>query len=253
MVELTDNNFKTLLLSISENGIISKMVTLNEMMLFELRIPASEIQQFYFSEPIHFGVNSKLLDSNLESLKKEDVLALKIYRSRSEHLPEYLCVSYHHKSGGYRDITKIAVQPVQAVEIDSPLEGYPAGVTVRATKFPKMLKELKTINKTEVLITSIPGAVIFGATMEGVVERAIVFSADASEEAVCETATDSLSLAEVFDARILANISKISSFGNITVFFAPQLPLKLCVPMGAAGMITIYVLTNRAHEEQNQA
>ena len=231
--EVLHNTLKTISISITQEGLFSKMIDAHKRLLIDIQLLAINFSQYsLIGNDLLFGINVSHLYKIISSLKKKDSLVLQI----DSESPNELQIIVTPRERDHTEVSKIAIQNIQSLDIDVPNQ-YNHPVHVSSSKFQKMCKDMLNIGK-EVHVYGDERFVIFECETPGIYKKQIHFGEEFEDEA--PTASDLTHYH--FDAEQLVRVSKISSLCTLLhVFLHPTLPLLIRAQVGTLGTISIFI------------
>jgi hypothetical protein len=184
-----------------------------------------------------FGINVSHLYKIISSLKKKDSLILQI----DSEAPNELQIIVTPRERDHTEISKIAIQNIQSLDIDVP-DQYAHPVHVSSSKFQKMCKDMLNIGK-EVHVYGNEQFVMFECETPGIYKKQIHFGEETDDEKI-----DLNALVHYhFDAEQLVRVSKISSLCTLLhVFLHDSLPLLIRAQVGSLGTISIFIKSSQS-------
>jgi hypothetical protein len=232
--EVLHNTLKTISISITPDGIFSKMIDAHKRLLIDIQLRASNFSQYTLAAPqsLLFGINVSHLYKIISSLKKKDSLTLQI----DAESPNELQIIVTPRERDHTEVSRISVQSIQSLDIEVP-EHYSHPVHVSSSKFQKMCKDMLNIGK-EVHVYGNEAFAVFECETPGIYKKQILFG----DGEVAEAA-DAASLTHYrFDAEQLVRVSKIASLcALLHVFLSDTLPLLIRAQVGTLGTISIFI------------
>jgi hypothetical protein len=228
LIELFCASFKRLVLSITHEGIFSRMTNSQEAALFDLVLHRENFTEFYIEEDLFFAFNIPYMQKITSSMKKKDFIQLEIYRNE----PDKLHITVIPKERDYVDRGVVTLEKVQTIDISLP-DGYDHPIQGCYSKFSKMWKELSAVSK-DIRVHGNSTYVVFEAMIEGILGKGTGYG---THDPLVEDEVDAKFRVEDFTKLI-----KLSSF-NSTIYFSVKrdLPFKLKVNVGALGTLTIFI------------
>ncbi|NBP58287.1 hypothetical protein EBU71_17510 [bacterium] len=229
--EVLHNTLKTISISITREGLFSKMIDAHKRLLIDIKLLANNFSQYVLEgNNLLFGVNVSHLYKIISSLKKKDSLILQI----DSESPNELQIIVTPRERDHTEVSKISIQNIQSLEIEVP-ENYSHPIHVSSSKFQKMCKDMLNIGK-EIHVYGNDQFAIFECETPGIYKKQIHFGEDVDPS----TLTDLTHYH--FDAEQLVRISKISSLCSLLhVYLSPQLPLLIRAQVGSLGSISIFI------------
>jgi DNA polymerase III sliding clamp (beta) subunit (PCNA family) len=235
-MEIFYNSISKLVLTITQEGIFSRMTDSASAMLFDLELWAPKFDEFEHTRDLVFGMQTSHLQKIISSVKKNDTVKLEMFDSTSDSAAK-LFVIITPLTGEYTDRGFVSTENVQVINIELPGEYSDVAIRGSKTKFTKMCKELNTISK-DILVRGGKSYILFQAVVEGMIGRSTSYGEQKQEKE---------ELNDVFRIEDFVRITKISVLGN-DIFFSLKegLPLKIAADIGSIGRIGVYVRTKRA-------
>lgn len=236
--EVLHNTLKTISISVTQEGLFSKMIDAHKRLLIDIQLLATNFSQYALhSEDLLFGINVSHLYKIISSLKKKDSLVLQI----DSETPNELQIIVTPRERDHTEVSKIAIQNIQSLDIEVPNQyGHP--VHVSSSKFQKMCKDMLNIGK-EVHVYGNEQFVMFECETPGIYKKQIHFGEEVEDEKL-----DANSLIHYhFDAEQLVRVSKISSLCTLLhVFLHDSLPLLIRAQVGSLGTISIFIKSSQS-------
>lgn len=228
LAELLNQNLKTVVLSISEEGIkLCQQDDLNSIII-QFKLEKNKFNSFIFNSPVPLcvGINSKHFYEMLKSVKKRDSVQLSINSSKKHDLTIKIIPEKNTDSS--ESTVKFTEQ--QHMEMEDIDENYNNIIITPSSSFQKMCKGLKLSNKTT--IRSKNNLITFSTNAEEVMSRSTTFGE--------EVKNNFPEYVTVFDTEQLTKISKIAGFcKNIQICIGN--PLKFHADITCLGEIDIYI------------
>jgi proliferating cell nuclear antigen PCNA len=229
--EVLHNTLKTISISITHEGVFSKMIDAHKRLLIDIKLLANNFSQFTLEgNNLLFGVNVSHLYKIISSIKKKDSLTLQI----DSDYPNELQIIVTPRERDHVEVSKISIQNIQSLDIEVP-ENYSHPIHVGSSKFQKMCKDMLNIGK-EIHVYGNNEFVIFECETPGIYRKQIQFGEEVDAQAISNLTH------YYFDAEQLVRISKISSLCNLLhVYLSSQLPLLIRAQVGTLGSISIFI------------
>lgn len=243
--EILHNTLKTISISITKDGIFSKMIDVHKKLLIDINLFSNNFSQFILNtDSMLFGVNISHLYKIISSLKKKDSLILQILRDS----PNELQIIVTPRERDHTEVSKISIQNIQSLEIEVPeTENHP--VHVSSSKFQKMCKDMLNIGK-EVHVYGNDKFVIFECETPGIYKKQIHFGEEKLDSSNLTSNDNPIVTNYFFDAEQLVRISKISSLSNLLhVYLDSTLPLIIKSQVGSLGFISIFIKSSGGSTE----
>lgn len=239
--EVLHNTLKTISISITPDGLFSKMIDAHKRLLIDISLLANNfsLYELHHSNNLLFGVNVSHLYKIISSLKKKDSLTLQI----DSDSPNELQIIVTPRERDHVEVSRIAIQNIQSLDIEVP-ENYSHPVHVSSSKFQKMCKDMLNIGK-EIHVYGNEKFAFFECETPGIYKKQIHFGEELSED-------NEVDLSQLthyyFDAEQLVRVSKIASLCTLLhVFLKDQLPLLIRAQVGTLGTISIFIKSANVH------
>lgn len=229
MSEILHNTLKNIPLSITQEGISSKVIDSNKRLLIDINLKATNFTSYALNSSVNllFGVNVGHFYKIISSLKKKDSLTLLI----EESTPNELQIIVTPRERDHVEVSKISIQSIQSLHIEIP-DNYGHPVHVSSSKFQKLCKDMLNIGK-ELYVYGNDSFVIFKCQTPGIYEKQIQFG---------ETETKENLTHHYFETDQFVRISKISSlFNTLYIYLNPEAPLLIKTNVGNLGTIGIFI------------
>lgn len=239
--EVLHNTLKTISISVTREGIFSKMIDAHKRLLIDIKLFSNNFSQYILEgNNLLFGINVSHLYKIISSLKKKDSLILQI----DSESPNELQIIVTPRERDHTEVSKISIQNIQSLDIEVP-ENYSHPIHVSSSKFQKMCKDMLNIGK-EIHVYGNDQFAIFECETPGIYKKQIHFGEEIDPSS-CNDLTH-----YNFDAEQLVRISKISSLCSLLhVYLNPQLPLLIKAQVGTLGSISIFIksMTNTSQSD----
>lgn len=231
--EVLHNTLKTISISITREGLFSKMMDAHKRLLIDIKLFAINFSQYSLEgNDLLFGINVSHLYKIISSLKKKDSLVLQI----DSDSPNELQIIVTPRERDHTEVSKIAIQSIQSLDIDVP-DQYNHPVHVSSSKFQKMCKDMLNIGK-EVHVYGDHRFVLFECETPGIYKKQIHFGEEVDEQEIAQSKLTHYH----FDAEQFVRVSKISSLCTLLhVFLHESLPLLIRAQVGTLGNISIFI------------
>jgi DNA polymerase III sliding clamp (beta) subunit (PCNA family) len=230
--EILHNTLKTISMTITQDGIFSKMIDAHKKLLIDIELVSTNFSQYTLNtDKLLFGINISHLYKIIASLKKKDSLILQI----DQETPNELQIIVIPRERDHVEVSRISIQNIQSLEIEVPVhKGHP--VHVSSSKFQKMCKDMLNIGK-EIHVYGNENYAMFECETPGIFKKNIHFGEEPPEEEapgnICHYH---------FDAEQFVRISKISSLCSLLhVYLDSTLPLLIKSQVGSLGTIRIFI------------
>jgi proliferating cell nuclear antigen PCNA len=229
--EVLHNTLKTISVSITREGVFSKMIDAHKRLLIDIKLLANNFSQYTLEgNNLLFGINVSHLYKIISSIKKKDSLTLQI----DSDYPNELQIIVTPRERDHVEVSKISIQNIQSLDIEVP-ENYSHPIHVGSSKFQKMCKDMLNIGK-EIHVYGNDQFVIFECETPGIYRKQIQFGEEVDIQNISNMTH------YYFDAEQLVRISKISSLCSLLhVYLSSQLPLLIQAQVGALGSISIFI------------
>jgi len=243
--EYLSNTVKYPSFRVDSTGIYSRSVDSDNMVLIDLKLPATSFPKFKCSKPIVFGVNSTHFYRLLKNIKKKDSISLFIRNDREMELG--ISVEQNDENSD-KVTTYINISYVQTEEIDLP-EGYKEPVIVTAKNFQK-LKTLHSIG-SEIKISIVNSCIKFYVNGKGLFTREVIMG---DEEDMEDIKNKKITYEQTFITHLITHLTKLASQrnnGTIQILYNDDLPLQLKLKTGDLGEMYIYIKSKELIELEN--
>jgi proliferating cell nuclear antigen len=239
--EVLHNTLKTISISVTREGIFSKMIDAHKRLLIDIKLFANNFSQYILDgNNLLFGINVSHLYKIISSLKKKDSLILQI----DSESPNELQIIVTPRERDHTEVSKISIQNIQSLDIEVP-ENYSHPIHVSSSKFQKMCKDMLNIGK-EIHVYGNDQFAIFECETPGIYKKQIHFG-----EEVDPSSFNDLTHYN-FDAEQLVRISKISSLCSLLhVYLNNQLPLLIKAQVGTLGSISIFIKSTNSSQSDD--
>lgn len=239
--EVLHNTLKTISVSVTREGLFSKMIDAHKRLLIDIKLYANNFSQYTLEgNNLLFGINVSHLYKIISSIKKKDSLTLQI----DSDCPNELQIIVTPRERDHVEMSKISIQNIQSLDIEVP-ENYSHPIHVGSSKFQKMCKDMLNIGK-EIHVYGNDIYAIFECETPGIYKKLIHFG-----EEIQPSDTGDLTH-YYFDAEQLVRISKISSLCSLLhVYLSPQLPLLIRAQVGTLGSISIFIKSSSQNTSSN--
>jgi DNA polymerase III sliding clamp (beta) subunit (PCNA family) len=232
--EILHNTLKTISMTITQDGIFSKMIDAHKKLLIDIELKSTNFSQYSLNtDKLLFGINISHLYKIISSLKKKDSLVLQI----EQESPNELQIIVIPRERDHTEVSRISIQNIQSLEIEVPEhKGHP--VHVSSSKFQKMCKDMLNIGK-EIHVYGNENYAMFECETPGIFKKQIHFGEEPEESTthVCHYH---------FDAEQFVRISKISSLCSLLhVYLDETLPLLIKSQVGTLGTISIFIKSSK--------
>lgn len=229
--EVLHNTLKTISLSITPDGLFSKMIDAHKRLLIDFKLLATNFSAYTLNtDSLFFGINVSHLYKIISSLKKKDSLTLQI----DSDTPHELQIIVTPRERDHTEVSRISIQNIQSLDIEVP-DQYSHPVHVSSSKFQKMCKDMLNIGK-EVHVYGNDSFVLFECETPGIYKKQIHFGEEIPAQ------EDVPMIHYHFDAEQLVRVSKISSLCTLLhVFLHESLPLLIRAQVGSLGTISIFI------------
>ncbi len=200
------------------------------------------------SKPINFNVNSNHFHKMLKAIKKKDTITLFIREDDECKLG--ICVETADENN--KTNTFIRISPNQPEVFKEPL-GYPNPTITSNKEFQKM-KNLHNISTTMTVTCPRPGLIKFFCDGGEIYEREVVLGNESQDDDMKDD--DFEEYRQTFFTSHITSLTKCANqSGNVQIFVAPNLPLKIKMKAGNLGDLTVYIKSKEriALELKNEA
>jgi proliferating cell nuclear antigen PCNA len=231
--EVLHNTLKTISMSVTSEGIFSKMIDAHKRLLIDIQLFSANFSSYTLNgDNLFFGINVSHLYKIISSLKKKDSLTLQI---DSEN-PNELQIIVTPRERDHVEVSRISIQNIQSLDIEVP-DNYNHPVHVSSSKFQKMCKDMQNIGK-EIHVYGNEKFAMFECETPGIYKKQIHFG-----EEIDDSESQSPSVTHYhFDADQLVRVSKIASLCSLLhVFLREDLPLLIRAQVGTLGTISIFI------------
>lgn len=229
--EILHNTLKTISMTITQEGIFSKMIDAHKKLLIDIELVSTNFSEYVLNtDKLLFGINISHLYKIIASLKKKDSLVLQI----EQESPNELQIIVIPRERDHVEVSRISIQNIQSLEIDVPVhKGHP--VHVSSSKFQKMCKDMLNIGK-EIHVSGNDIYATFECETPGIFKKTIHFGEEMRSSdtgPICHYH---------FDAEQFVRISKISSLSSLLhVYLDESMPLLIKSQVGSLGTISIFI------------
>lgn len=230
--EILHNTLKTISMTITQEGIFSKMIDAHKKLLIDIQLQSTSFSQYTLNtDKLLFGINISHLYKIISSLKKKDSLILQI----EQESPNELQIIVIPRERDHVEMSRVSIQNIQSLDIEVPKhKGHP--VHVSSSKFQKMCKDMLNIGK-EIHVYGNEVYALFECETPGIFKKTIHFGEeikpDDDQGTICHYH---------FDAEQFVRISKISSLSSLLhVYLDETLPLLIKSQVGTLGTISIFI------------
>ena len=205
LIEILHNNFKKASFKINNDGISSIMYDTNKTRMINIVLEKSKFNYYKFDndEDFDIGFNIDQLNKMIRTVKKNDSVALYIYKDKPYEL--YIDIE-NNDSKNKRSTIRINTF-LQKNIVAAPLTGYENAININSNDFQKICKEFSAISNV-ITITNKGFILKFSANNEGICTRETTFGNNEDDEEEFDEYT------EEFDSDSLIRITKIASLNN---------------------------------------
>lgn len=244
--EYLSNTVKYPSFRVDSTGIYSRSVDSENMVLIDLKLPATSFPKFKCIKPIVFGVNSTHFYRLLKNIKKKDSISLFIRSDREMELG--ISVEQNDENSD-KVTTYINISYTQTEEIDLP-DGYKDPVIVTAKNFQK-LKTLHSIG-SDIKISIVNNCIKFFVNGKGLFTREVVMG---DEDDIDDAKNKKIVYEQTFITHLITQLTKLASQrsnGTIQILYSDELPLQLKLKTGDLGEMFIYIKSKELIEMENE-
>ena len=225
--ELLKNTVKMAPFRVTENGISLTQADLKEEQLIDVQLNKENFEFFRCTKPLSFSVNSGTFHNMLKSIKKKDSIAL--YVTEADPLKLVISVKQTDESGNAD--AKITIIYNRPDKYDLPTE-YESPVIMSNKDFQKM-KTLHSISRT-IKVTYKPGFLRFFCDGGELFSRELSFGEDSTQDQFIQHYCTSYITGLTKCANAYIN-------GNVSIFDAPNQPMKIKMRAGNLGELIIFI------------
>lgn len=223
-------------LHITSDGIRLRMMNLQKSTLFDIFLKANNFITYKMEKKeIIIGVNLGHLFESVKNVKKADKISLFITKNETNKLK--IEIKPKDESGRVK-IVSIMTHHIQILDIDVPM-GYSRPINVQSSEFKNTLRDLKPMGKV-LDVSANKFQISFGCSRGGVFDCDVVLGEEPEEpedKKIVYQAT--------FDTERFMRIQKIPGVGNnVQIFTSQGLPLKIMIPVGGIGEMSIFIKSN---------
>ena len=235
VAELLSNNIKNSCFVVNKDGIFLNGMDHDKSILINLKMFKANFNVFNFTPPeldnpvILLGLNTSIFYKVLKSIKKKDIIVLKI----TDDQPNVLKIQVEHPEDGNSVLqTRIKFIKIHPEDIMMPSD-YKCETIVGGKEFQKLAKNLSTIGK-DVIIFSQENGIRFYCEGGELCDRDVCFGKyDIAKPNEYQGTLNTCCITQ------LMKIASLST--NVQIFTDNKLPLKIKMQLGMLGMIEVYL------------
>jgi DNA polymerase III sliding clamp (beta) subunit (PCNA family) len=238
LIDLLSVSLQKASFEVTDEGIKMSYIVSNHSKIFDVFLDAKYFDIYKFKAENNIDLGLTLSDFNrlLKSIKKKDILELFVHDENSQRLG--ICTIPSTLDKSRVTTTEMTVQKIQNLEIELP-EGYQRFITVPASDFQQMCKDLKNIGNNTITVISSGFSIAFSCKADSIMSRTVQFGdpneSDEEDEVYEQT----------FQTEQFTNIQKIAGLcDKLQIYRKMGLPLLIKANIGPTSHVSIYINSN---------
>lgn len=229
IAELLSKTIKNACFVMNSKGLSLEGIDYDMNTLIIINLPKENFNNFIcVPENICLGLNTSAFYKLLKSIKKKDLITMKVSNDNSSMLKLIL----EHPDEGHSIQTSIKFIKIQPNSIEQP-NNYNNELLIGGKEFQKLIKSLGYVGKNIIIFTQKNGVRFYCDGGEMYNREVIYGSYDSNKPNVYEGTFNTTSISQ------LIKLSSLST--NIQLFTNPELPIKIKIQLGVLGIMDIYL------------